>query len=433
VSGAVALLAETFPSLSGAQIVDILFRSADDLGDPGVDAIFGRGALNITRAMSPIGGLTVPGTTGLVTLGGTLSAPLGDGGTAIGALAGVEAHDGYGRGYAVNLAGTLQQATAARLAPALLGQPLQTASIHTAQGSVEMGWQGDLRGTWAGDRATGAALATTQAPQPLPTGQLRLALAGGAELAMGQGVGLAPLLHNGPDSAGLISGGLNALAMVPGASAALVQQSGGWHWGFGMASAGLAATRGLGAAQSVSWQAQLGRQMGPVALTGLLAFTDETGSIVGARLSPGFGISGAATSALGLGWQLAQGPWALAGDVRVTRTNARLQGGLVNALSPLQGRAVSVALLRGGAFTPGDRLALRFAQPWAVAGLVQWANMAAPLRLGPSGRETVAELDYDLPLAGGFMGLTLFHRQQPGNIATAPADQGGAVRLRLAW
>ncbi|MEI6419431.1 MAG: hypothetical protein WCO82_10205, partial [Sphingomonadales bacterium] len=425
-------LAETFPSLSGAQIVDILFRSADDLGDPGVDAIYGRGALNIARALAPIGGLTVPGTTGLVTLGGTLSAPLGDGGTAIGALAGVEAHDGYGRGYSVNLAGTLQQAAAGRLAPALLGQPLQTASITTPQGSVQLGWQGDLRGVWAGDRATGAALASSQAPVPLPTGQVRLALAGGAELAMGQGVGLAPLLGQA-DSAGLISGGLNALAMVPGASAALVQHSGGWHWGFGMASASLAATRGLGAAQSFSWQAQLGRAWGPLALTGLLAFTDENGSIAGARLSPGFGISGAATSALGLGWQLGQGPWALAGDMRVTRTQARLQGGLVSALSPLQGRALSVALLRGGAFTKGDRLALRLAQPWAVAGMVQWAGTDAPLRLGPSGRETVAELDYDLPLAGGFMGLTLFHRQQPGNIAAAPADQGGAVRLRLAW
>jgi hypothetical protein len=92
-----------------------------------------------------------------------------------------------------------------------------------------------------------------------------------------------------------------------------------------------------------------------------------------------------------------------------------------------------VALLRQGALQKGDQLALRLGQPWALAGMVQWAGGSAPLRLGPSARESLAALDYDVPLAGGSLGFSLFDRQQPGNVAAAPADAGGAVRLRLAW
>jgi hypothetical protein len=55
ISGAVALLAHAFPNLTGRQIVEILFKSADDLGAAGVDSVFGRGRLNIARAFQPIG------------------------------------------------------------------------------------------------------------------------------------------------------------------------------------------------------------------------------------------------------------------------------------------------------------------------------------------------------------------------------------------
>ena len=48
-------MAQAFPNLSGQQIIDILFRSADELGAAGTDATFGRGRLNIQRAFQPIG------------------------------------------------------------------------------------------------------------------------------------------------------------------------------------------------------------------------------------------------------------------------------------------------------------------------------------------------------------------------------------------
>jgi len=56
ISGAVALMAQAFPNLTGKQIVNILFQTADDLGAVGVDSIYGHGRLNIQRAFQTISG-----------------------------------------------------------------------------------------------------------------------------------------------------------------------------------------------------------------------------------------------------------------------------------------------------------------------------------------------------------------------------------------
>ena len=50
VSGTVALIAGSFPTLTGTQIVDVLFASAEDADAPGRDAVFGNGILDIGRA-----------------------------------------------------------------------------------------------------------------------------------------------------------------------------------------------------------------------------------------------------------------------------------------------------------------------------------------------------------------------------------------------
>lgn len=63
VTGAFALLAQKYPFLTGAQIRDILFSTATDLGAVGVDDVFGHGALNIVKAMQPIGTLNIKNTT----------------------------------------------------------------------------------------------------------------------------------------------------------------------------------------------------------------------------------------------------------------------------------------------------------------------------------------------------------------------------------
>jgi subtilisin family serine protease len=58
VVGAAALVRQKFPTLNGANLKQVLLQSADDLGAPGVDEIFGHGQLNVINALSPIDGLS---------------------------------------------------------------------------------------------------------------------------------------------------------------------------------------------------------------------------------------------------------------------------------------------------------------------------------------------------------------------------------------
>jgi Subtilase family len=58
VSGAAALITGYWPYLKANQVAAILLTTADDLGAPGVDAVYGHGLLNVSRALSPVGQYT---------------------------------------------------------------------------------------------------------------------------------------------------------------------------------------------------------------------------------------------------------------------------------------------------------------------------------------------------------------------------------------
>ncbi|WP_453970757.1 S8 family peptidase, partial [Amorphus sp. MBR-141] len=57
VAGAIAVLIEAYPTFSPAEIVEILFLTAQDLGAPGVDAVYGWGLVRLDRALAvgPVG------------------------------------------------------------------------------------------------------------------------------------------------------------------------------------------------------------------------------------------------------------------------------------------------------------------------------------------------------------------------------------------
>ena len=55
VSGAVAVLKSAFNHLTPAELVEVILATADDLGVPGVDDVYGHGALNLARATQPLG------------------------------------------------------------------------------------------------------------------------------------------------------------------------------------------------------------------------------------------------------------------------------------------------------------------------------------------------------------------------------------------
>ncbi|MEL6239580.1 MAG: S8 family peptidase, partial [Pseudomonadota bacterium] len=68
VAGAVALLAEAFPNLTGTEIVDILLESASDAGTQGTDEVYGAGVLNIAAAFQPLGTTLLAGTNNALSL-----------------------------------------------------------------------------------------------------------------------------------------------------------------------------------------------------------------------------------------------------------------------------------------------------------------------------------------------------------------------------
>lgn len=55
VSGAVATIQEEFPYMSAKEITDLLFATAQDLGTPGIDTVYGWGLLDIEKATQPVG------------------------------------------------------------------------------------------------------------------------------------------------------------------------------------------------------------------------------------------------------------------------------------------------------------------------------------------------------------------------------------------
>ena len=111
VTGAVLLLKSQFPELTGPEIQRILFETATDLGAPGTDAVYGRGLLNLERAMAPSGPLSIPTAS---TMGGGSQALAGSMVGESAAFAGVfgtalagrdaMATDAYDRGYGLRMA-----------------------------------------------------------------------------------------------------------------------------------------------------------------------------------------------------------------------------------------------------------------------------------------------------------------------------------------
>lgn len=57
VAGASALVRHKFPNLTAAQTATVILHTADDLGEAGIDDVYGHGELNVGSALAPIGNL----------------------------------------------------------------------------------------------------------------------------------------------------------------------------------------------------------------------------------------------------------------------------------------------------------------------------------------------------------------------------------------
>lgn len=108
VAGALALLLQAFPNLTGRQALSLLLTTSTDLGAPGVDTTYGYGEINLARAFAPAGAVTTQSVSGAAVAAQAVSAvrlgqAFGDAVRRTSALQTV-GFDAYNRRYAIDLA-----------------------------------------------------------------------------------------------------------------------------------------------------------------------------------------------------------------------------------------------------------------------------------------------------------------------------------------
>ena len=459
IAGAVALLAQAFPHLTGAQIVQLLYATARDAGAAGADPVYGRGILDLTRAFQPVGALSLAGerSAALDQVNGTLSGPMGD--AAQGSL-GAVVLDGFDRAFATDLARSIHRQGPARHLPAVMASRERSFTVGARDLSVAVSLvpgRDTLRieRLSIGERHASAArmLAVTVSGKIGSKAQFAIGasesgnaltarLAGRAEPAFL--VARDPVNNSGFD------------VDVHG-SAAFRRMVG--PWGLSVAQEhGDVLTRRNSQFQALQlrsqryayWRTTIGidRELG-TARTGLtLTRLSEADTVLGAHFSGVLGAAKADSLFVDLGTRLDLGAgWAVGGSMRQGWSWATLRGG-VRGSGMIRTNGFSADLAKRGLVGTADRIGMRIAQPLRVArgGLDielpgDWDYSTqqvsrwdvSRVNLAPKGREIDYELSYVWPLQSGDLSSNLFVRRHPGNYAALPADTGAAMRLTLAF
>jgi hypothetical protein len=450
ITGAVALVAQAFPNLSPAEIVDLLFRTADDLGSAGDDSIYGQGRLNITRAFQPVGQTSFAGTETAVTdavVSGDMPEVAGDGSQS--GKMGAIIIDGYDRAFVMNLAKGLRQAAARRplersLTGHVKGSAAEAGPVSIAMSVAERpGLPGvyDLMRFGVGPEdarrsrlVAGSALARID-------GKTR------AGFGIGQGAkAIERQLTEAESGAFLIARDISGdpgFETRRGTSMALRRNLG--FAGLTVASEQGKVWRNVrtdAAEQSYRWtgitlDSRFGKDSwGSVGLSRL----EEDDTLLGGRLGSLYGSTGSsslfldleARRNLGNGW---------------SATVMGRRGWTEFASGKFRTGAYSFDLAKFGLLRDRDRFGLRIAQPLRVEG----GGMSLLLPTGydyqtesatssreflsfrPSGREIDAEVSYSTGLGQGWLGANIFARRQPGHIASADPDMGAAIRYSLGF
>lgn len=454
VSGAIALLAQAFPNLTSAQIVDLLLSSARDLGAAGVDPVYGRGLVDLASAFAARGATSVAGTTVPVSMtdNGTLSAPMGDA-----VLTGLSTvfQDGYGRAYQADLEGTFTRSFSGGRLWSSLNADGRTAGVGYGMTGVALSVSGDVR---AGQVGPLAMTEQDQRTARLMAGWVISRLSRDTHFAAGFSRSSGALIDQmalNKASQFLIAeeaGSNFGFRSTPVYSGAIRQQFGRWGlsvgWDRGEALVWSRALRNrYDRMPYTSASVSLDRRFGPLSLAVKGQQLSERETVLGARFGAMFGAPGSVTRQVSLdGILAAQDGWAVRGRWQQgwTRVGA---GGVRPAADHLVSAAWSFDVTREDMFLSNDSFGLRLAQPVRVAsgGLtvelpVAWdyatssAQMAARrINLAPSGREIDAEAIYVVPLWAGSLSTSIYWRKDPGHFAAAPDDAGAALRFGMAF
>jgi hypothetical protein len=464
VSGAAAVVWGYWPWLSNANVVQILLRSAQDLGPTGVDSTYGWGLLDVKAAMSPIGTLssqTSSGTT--VTVSGTSVTGAGATGAALQAagragLLQVAAFDSFSRDYQVDLAPTVRRAasTTSGLAPMLAAVDAATERAYSSNGAT-------FRVAY---RSEATQLALGQATGASGEGGFAMSAvdAAGRELTFGvsgmgtQAFGLAGELarRGDPQLGAAFANPYFALAeqhMHAGIGVPLAE---GLRMKFGVLVSGpRTLTPELAPQLSSRHQSMtLGELSGEID-SAVWSFSagrlQEGDSVLGTTQTGALGFAGnAGTNVLNFGVAFPLAPritfgaqYSVGYSDNITNQAASLVTGYGNVRSTAYAASVSFA----EAFTTGDNFSIALSQPLrAVSGEMQMVlpvgadENGAPvmasrsISLKPDGRETRADVLYMSPVnrnAKWFLGVSV--RNQPDHDRTAPSETTVGAGIRAVF
>ena len=454
VTASIALLIQAWPKLPPKDIVDLVFRTADDLGEKGVDGVYGWGKINLVRAFSSVGKTFFAGTTTSydpASPTGFSGPAWGNGFTLTNGLRDVIYTDSYQRDFKVDLGTSLiTRPDSAWLANSLQHNS-QTAQLGDDHASVSYSFaqsplgydratqsddQRDLRAGYAPAAMT-AVTATWQA-----TPALALGFAKGTQIILPQALNLsiqtpAMLAADTPDIG-------KALLMQGSTQVAAATTLSGWRIGAmaSRAQSGRSALRWNMESQLNSYSLHALRRFGPLTSAFSLSWQQEQGGMMGLTSRNVLGLHGAthmrATSELGY----TQGGWQISGQFSQGLTQAQLGSGLIQQVRGLQSQGWRATLARTGLLAKSDQLRLGVAQPMRIVGGTALLNIPTawdiPSRtaeynlrhvgLAPDGHERDMELAYTWPMAIGTLDLNFVYRDQPGHIAAAPDDKAVALR-----
>ena len=473
VSAAAAIVRAYWPYLSATQIANILFNTATDLGAPGVDAIYGRGLLNLTRALEPVGTLSVPLSSGRsVPVSGVGLNPGVATGAAIrtaaasGAMLGIgldsfgrQFYTDYGRGVTIAPKLTIDQMFGSA------DRQLAFAQSTLASGgrlvyALDTAVGGNLGALYNYDRRDRSenALAGFSFTQPLAHGQeFSIGVLGFAHTFFGLG------------------GALNEDGAPSVASPALANPyfnlvASHSHVGFGsLLGDGLKLKYGVltsggsdsmltqfGLVAKPSTQATIGvLELAKTGSLGMLGISvnhlRESQSYLGSNSGEAFALRsqpGTTVFSMQGAWRFAPA-WALAGHYTVGQT-AALPGtsdSLIGAVSSTRTESFALGLVRDTAWKEGDRLSLTASQPLRVNSgsltldmptdvdaLGNVLRTAQRIDLRATARERLTDLTYFRPLDRSTgISLSVMYRLHPNHDALAPPERIAAVRLSKAF
>lgn len=460
VSGAVALLAQAFPNLTGSEIVEILLSTARDAGAVGDDAIFGSGILNITAAFQPLGTTRVAGTTSALALVDDFaigSAAMGD--ALSSASLDTIVTDRYDRAYTLELGSrTRNAAQVQRLRNAVglggftraAGGDALALAVTVGDGprAAGLGWSQELQLT--SEEAFGArVLAARVAARIAPDTQIGFALSqsAGGLVAQMQGAER-PAFLIAPE-AGRDTGFLEQTDFA----FATRHQFGEW----GVSVSAQSADAWLGNFRQAGDVAPGLRERRPTSTFGIAAdrstggfdlsagvsWLSEEATFLGAHFNPALGLTGADSVFVDgrVGKRLGSN-WRLGAAVRAGRTLPR-GNALIGDGSGVTSTAWSFDVTRFGALMAGDSIGLRVSQPLRISGgaihfdlptAYDYATESAifsrqSLNLSPQGREVLSELSWGAALPVGTLSTSLYYRSEPGHFADAPDDVGAVIRF----